>query len=122
MSKRRATGSGRLIRAGEDGLLFCRLSAVNALAGATRLFERNTAHGCSGFFLDIRLAFAVAAPPGKRETLFDRFLELFVAGGLGSVSDAKSKGTVVERLLDFLKQPGDACGQILLRDEGFPFF
>src|SRR5271163_1281151 len=112
MSKRWTIGSGGLIRAGEDGFLFCKLSAVNALAGAPRLFEWNAAHGGSGFFFDVRFAFAVAAPPGEGETLFDRFLELFVAGGLRGVSDAKSKRAVVERFLDFFKQLGDACGQV----------
>ena len=95
---------------------------MNALAGSTGLVKGNASHGSFGFFFNFRLAFAAAAPPGKGETLFYSFLELFVGCGFECVGVSKGQRAVVERLLNFFKQLGDARGQTLLRDERLSFF
>src|SRR6202044_1614229 len=110
-----------LIRAGEDALLFRNRAAMNALSSSAGLFQRNTAHGGFRFFLYVRFTFAAATPPGKRETLFHGFLEVFIAVGLGCVGFAKSQRAVIERLLNFFQQLDYVRGQILLRDERFSF-
>src|ERR1700735_187085 len=95
MSKRRVITPAGLIRAGENSFLFRYLATMNALAGAAGLFERDTAHSGSGFFLNVRLAFTAAAPPSEGEALFDRFLKLFVIDDFSDVLDSKSESALV---------------------------
>ncbi len=98
------------------------VAAMDALAGAAGLLERNAAHGGFGFFLDVRFAFGFAAPPGKGEAVFDSFLEFFVIGGLVGIRFAERERAIEERLLDFCEQLRDGCGDSLLRDERLAFF
>src|ERR1700722_10391419 len=92
-----------LVRAGENGLFFGRLAAMDTLSRTARLLQRNATHGGLGSLFDIRFAFAAAAPPGKSEALLHRFLEIIVGVRLGSVGFAKGQSAVVQRLLDFLQ-------------------
>src|ERR1700722_7477755 len=91
-----------LVRAGENGLFFGRLAAMDTLSRTARLLQRNATHGGLGFLFDVRLPFASAAPPGKSDALLHRFLEIIVAGWLGCVRFAKRQSAVVQRLLNFL--------------------
>ena len=74
---------------------------MDALAGTTGLLERNAAHGGFGFFLDVGLAFGIAAPPGKSETLFHCLLEFFVIGGVVGIRFAERQSAIEERRLNF---------------------
>src|SRR5271170_6893807 len=111
-----------LVRAGEDGFFGGRLAAMDALAGAAWLLERDAAHGGFGFFLDVRLAFGVAAPPGEGESFFDGFFEFFVIGGLVGIRFAEGEGAVEERRLDFFERLHHGCGDSLLRVEDLSLF
>src|SRR5450432_3234847 len=99
--ERGSSGQAPLISPGEDGLLRGWLSAVYANAGASRLVERNAAHGGAGLFFDLGFAFGTAAPRGKGETGFHRFFQVVVGLGVVGIGFAEGQRFVVHGLLDF---------------------
>lgn len=90
---------------------------MNALSGSAGLFQRNATHRRFGFFLDVRFAIGIAAPPCKREALFDGLLELLVVGRLGGIGLAKRKRAIEKRLLNLVEHLNYRRRNTLLRDE-----
>ena len=97
-------------------------AAMNALAGAAGLFERDAAHGGLGLFFDVGFTFRVATPPGESETVLDGLLEFLVIGWFDGIRFAERESAIEERLLNFFQHLRDGGGNSLLRDEGFAFF
>src|SRR5882724_7221646 len=92
-----------LVRSCEDGSLFSRLPAIDALAARDSaaasqnifLLHRNTAHGCASFFLNFFFALAGATPANERKSGFHRGLELVVIGGGAGIRTPEGQGFVV---------------------------
>ena len=95
---------------------------MDAFAGASRLLERDAAHGGFGFFLDAGFTFDFATPPGEGETVLDGFLEFLVVRGLVGIGFAKRQRAIKERLLNFCEQLRNCRRNSLLRDERLAFF
>ena len=100
-----------LVGPGEDRAGSGGLGAVNATPASTLLFQRNTAHGGAGFFLDFGLAIGTPAPEGVGKAILDGLLQVVVGLGIASVALAESQRFVVKRLLDFRQQPLDGSRQ-----------
>src|SRR4029077_9376885 len=110
-----------LIGARKDRALRCGLAAVDADAGAARLFERDATQRGAGFFLNFGFAVRVPAPIGKGETGFDGFLEVLVGFRVVRVGCAERQSLVMQRLLNFSEHAFDCGGQASQRRGDFPF-
>src|ERR1700677_1212958 len=106
----------------ENGLLGRRLSTMDALSAAPRLFQRNTAHGRFGLFLYIGFAVGIAAPPRKGEALFHRLLEFSIIRWLVRIGLAKRQRAIEQRLLNLNQQRAHRSRDPVLVDERLPFF
>src|SRR2546430_16521124 len=94
-----------LVGSGEDRAGSRGLGAVNATPASTLLFQRNTAHGGAGFFLDFGFAIGTPAPEALGKAILDGLLQVFVGLGIASVALAESHGSAVKRLRVFRHEP-----------------
>src|SRR5256885_7357059 len=71
-----------LVGSGEDRAGSRGLGAVNATPASSLLFQRNTAHGGTGLFLDFGFAIGTPAPEALGKAILDGLLQVVVGLGI----------------------------------------
>src|SRR2546423_15607056 len=97
-----------LVRLGKDCPSAGRPAAVNAPARSSRLIQWQAAYRSLRLGLDLRLALAIAAPPGfdeaKPRAISHNCAELIVVSYLIRPARAKCQCLIVQRLMNLCKQ------------------